>query len=72
MEAGHLKRYISMYILTASASILLFFLLLMFGMGDDLDGMMMVVGLVLSLQLSLIICLLFYLIEMFQKNGYKK
>lgn len=67
-----MKRYISIFILTASASILLFFLLLMTGIGDYLDGMMMAVGLVLSLQLSFIICLLFYLIEMFKKKGYKK
>lgn len=67
-----MKRYISIFILTASASILLFFLLGMVGMSDYLDGIMMAVGLVLSLQLSFIICLLFYLIEMFKKKGYKK
>ncbi|PLR69054.1 hypothetical protein [Bacillus sp. UMB0893] len=45
------------------------------GMGDYLDGMMMAVVPVLSLQISFIICIiciLFYLIKILRMKGYKR
>ena len=63
-----MEKYYGVFFVPFMVDILLFYILSSFGMIEYVDWLVMMVGLVLTLQLSLIMCLLVYLVELLRKD----
>jgi len=64
-----LSRYIGIFLSIIVLNIVLFFALGAAGMLDYIDGIVMSVGILLTLQLAVVICLLIYLIDQLKRKG---
>jgi hypothetical protein len=62
-------RYFGIFLSTMILVTVLFFLLGAFGMADYIDGIVMTVGLIITIQLSIIISLLVYIIDLLKKRN---
>ena len=64
-----MAKYYGVFFVPFMIDIVLFTILNLMGMIEYVDWLVMMVGLILTLQLSFIMCLLVYLLEVLKKGG---
>ena len=63
-----MSKYYGIFCVPFMVDVLLFYILSSFGMIEYVDWLVLMVGLVLTLQLSLIMCLLVYLADLLRRD----
>lgn len=67
---NEMAKYFGIFLIPVIINITLYFILGSFGMANYLDGLILMIGIILTLQLSFIICLLVYLVELLKGTAH--